>query len=424
MQGQRKNGEDIDWIIKSQAISTVFQPIISLRDGSVLGHEALSRITCDTDIKTIDSLFQIADGLGKLWELELLCRTKALEAAYKFMVPPYDMKLFLNVNPNVIHDSKFKSGFTSEFLKQYQRKPENIVFEITEKNVVKDSESFISTIEHYKSQEFVIAIDDAGAGYSGLNLINDIRPSYIKIDMKLIRGIDTDSMKQSLVRGLVEMSKGTKIRLIAEGIETFQELDMLVQIGVPYGQGYFIQMPSPEIQKIGSDILRSIYVTNNGRNHIGVVPNTNLATANLALKHISKQVNVISSKTSIRYALGILKKSSDAYGLCIVDKGIPVGVLTLEKLIRKLGKQFDYLYYKNKPVSELMEKDFPVLDQETPLSIATYLVSSYKDKKLYDFVVLTENDNYVGIVTIRDLLLKNLEYEKEIIEHPFAMHYL
>ena len=84
-----------------------------------------------------------------------------------------------------------------------------------------------------------------------LNLINDIRPSYIKIDMKLIRGIDTDSMKQSLVRGLVEMSKGTKIRLIAEGIETFQELDMLVQIGVPYGQGYFIQMPSPEIQKIG-----------------------------------------------------------------------------------------------------------------------------------------------------------------------------
>ncbi len=424
MQDENRIKEDINNIIMNEAICTVFQPIISLRDGSILGHEALSRITCDSDIPSVDALFQAADECGKLWELELLCRTKALEAAYKYMSPPYDKKLFLNVNPNVMHDPKFRIGFTSEFLEKYCKKPENVVFEITEKNVIRDTEGFISTVEHYKSQSFIIAIDDAGAGYSGLNLISDIKPNYIKLDMKLIRGIDSDSMKQSLVRGMVEMSKGTRCKLIAEGIETFQELDMLVQLGVLYGQGYYIQMPAAEIQKIGSDILRTIYVINSGRSRMGHLSLHSITASNLAVKHISRQVNVISSKTSIRYALNILRKNRDAYSLCIVDKGVPVGVITLEKLAAKLKKQFDYLFYKNKPVSELMSRDFLILDQDTPLNIASYLINSSSDFRLNDIIVITENDKYAGIVMVRDLLLKTMEYEDEIIDNSYAMFYL
>jgi len=212
--------EALDYIINNKEIKTVFQPIISLRDGNILGHEALSRITCESEIENPDMLFTIAGEYNRLWDLELLCRTTALEAAYKFMVPPYSKKLFLNVNPNIMHDESFKKGFTKGFLMQYKIIPENIIFEITERNVIDDITSFKATIDHYKGQNYKIAIDDTGAGYSGLNLISDVNPNYIKLDMKLIRGVDTDSLKFTIVKGMVEFSKASNTYLIAEGIET------------------------------------------------------------------------------------------------------------------------------------------------------------------------------------------------------------
>ena len=178
--------EALEYIIDNKQIKAVFQPIISLKDGSVLGHEALSRITCDSVINNPETLFSAAGEYNRLWDLELLCRTAALEAAYKFMIPPYSKMLFLNVNPNIMHDENFKKGFTKEFLMQFKIKPLNVIFEITERNVILDMNGFLSTINHYKSQDYKIAIDDAGAGYSGLNLISEINPDYIKLDMKLI----------------------------------------------------------------------------------------------------------------------------------------------------------------------------------------------------------------------------------------------
>ncbi len=94
-------------------------------NGSILGYEALSRITCESEIKNPDELFNVAGELNRLWELELLCRTTALETAYKFMVPPFTKKLFLNVNPNIMHDENLKKGFTKEFLMQYGIAPCN-----------------------------------------------------------------------------------------------------------------------------------------------------------------------------------------------------------------------------------------------------------------------------------------------------------
>ncbi len=250
--------DTLDYIIKTKAIKSVFQPIISLKDGSILGHEALSRITYDSSIKSPEMLFSVASEHGRLWELELLCRTTALKAAYKSMVPPYDKMLFLNVNPNVMHDENFKKGFTRDFLLQFNIKPQHIVFEITERNVILDMQGFLSAISHYRGQGYTVAIDDAGAGYSGLNLISDINPNYIKLDMKLIRGIHQDGLKYALVKGMAELSKISRINLIAEGIESYEELKTLIGLGVQYGQGFYIQRPSESIMDIPDGLISAI----------------------------------------------------------------------------------------------------------------------------------------------------------------------
>lgn len=103
--------ETFDNIIRHKQIRTVFQPILSLRDGSVLGHEALSRISVKSNIDSTEMLFALAENINRLWELELLCRTTALETAYKFKHHPYNQKLFINVNPNIMHDEMFMKGF-------------------------------------------------------------------------------------------------------------------------------------------------------------------------------------------------------------------------------------------------------------------------------------------------------------------------
>jgi EAL domain-containing protein (putative c-di-GMP-specific phosphodiesterase class I) len=237
-------------IIRNKKIQTYFQPIISLRDGGVLGHEALSRITRNSAIQNTEALFDAAEKYNHQWDLDLLCTTTALQAAFEFMVPPYSNKLFINVCPNIINDAAYRQGFTKSYLAKYGIPTDNLVFEITERYVIKDLNGFLDTVNNYKNQNFKIAIDDAGAGYSGMSLISDVVPDYIKLDMKLIRDINKDKMKYALVKGMIEFSKLTGVHIIAEGIETCDELDTLITLGVQYGQGYYIQRPDAKIEEL------------------------------------------------------------------------------------------------------------------------------------------------------------------------------
>ena len=398
--------DSLEYIIKNKQIKTVFQPIISLRDGSILGHEALSRITCESAIENPDMLFSIAGEYNRLWDLELLCRTTALEAAYKFMKPPYSKMLFINVNPNTMHDENFRTGFTKEFLMQFQMKPQNVIFEITERNVILDMNGFLLTIDHYRGQDYKIAIDDAGAGYSGLNLISDINPDYIKLDMKLIRGIDSDHLKYALVKGMVELSRASRINLIAEGIETSEELDTLISLGVQYGQGFFIQKPKAEVLEITDEILQTIMAMNQKNNQILLDSITGIS-----IKNLCTYSGIVSSKVTANYVYNIFKQNPNFFGLCIVENEIPLGIITYEKLALKMSGNFGYSLYHNKQISELMDHNFLSVDYQTPISMVSYLAMSRSNDKLYDFIVVTENCKYIGTVTIKDLLQKAAEIE-------------
>jgi len=403
---------ELDNIIESKQIKTVFQPIISLRDGSILGHEALSRIICDSKIKNTEMLFNTATYHNKLWDLELLCRTTALEAAYKFMIPPYSKKLFLNVNPNIIHDEQYIKGFTKSFLSEYNIKSENVIFEITERNAIKDLDHFIETINHYKKQDYKIAIDDAGAGYSGLNLISDVNPHFLKLDMKLIRGINTDNLKFALVKGMVEFSKASGTGLIAEGIETYEEMETLIDLGVHYGQGYYIQKPSAVISDIAEDVLNAIKRINQKKNNM----NSNIIS-NIYIKHLCKSSYVVNPDEKVSEIYEIFKLNPNISGLCVVKNEIPVGIITQEKLAFKLSGQYGYTLYQNKPISDIMDKSFLTVDCKTSISEVSKLSMARPNHKLYDFIVVTEDEKYFGIVTVKDLLQKTTEIEISAAKH-------
>ena len=395
--------EKLRQVITDEQIRPVFQPIISLRDGTLLGYEALSRGPKDSELENPETLFAIAGQCGSLWELERLCRTKALGAMKEFGAV---FRLFLNVNPMVLEDPKFQKGFTKEYLLEYGIDPENIIFEITEKNAILNNGEFKKIIQYYKMQHYKIAIDDAGAGYAGLNMISDVQPHYLKLDMNLIRDADKDTVKQALIKSMQEYSRITGTHLIAEGIETREELQTLIHIGVQFGQGFFIGRPNPQIGPIDPGVMDAIYDINAKRNHMQGYHISDVYIGNLCVEAL-----VIDAGTMISDAYETMCKAQRLPGFCVTRDGVVLGVVTRNQLNAAVAGVYGYSLYSRRSISEIMDTDFVSMDYKTPVNVAGKLAMTRPDNKVYDFITVTAEGKYYGIVTIRDLLEKMIEIE-------------
>lgn len=155
--------------------------------------------------------------------------------------------VFLNIHPNVLLDKKYHSGETLQLLKELGIKPQQVVFELTERSAVIDFVEFERVLSHYRSQGYRIAVDDVGSGYNSLKTLIYLKPEFIKLDRSLIQFIDQNSEQQQLVTLLMKYAEQANTKIIAEGIERQEELDYLHRIGIHYAQGYAIGKPAKEI---------------------------------------------------------------------------------------------------------------------------------------------------------------------------------
>jgi EAL domain-containing protein (putative c-di-GMP-specific phosphodiesterase class I) len=226
-------------VLASRLISSVYQPIVDIFGRRLVGWEALSRPT-GGNFDNIEQLFKAAYESQSIWPLERLCRDRAMEGLH-------DLKdgelLFLNVEPDSIYDPQFRSDRTLRLLQQARLTPERVVLEMTEHSAVKDFTAFRQTLTYFRSLGFRLAIDDMGSGYSGLVSVAEIQPEFVKIDMSLIRDLHTRPLKRELVDTINRFSRNSGIQVIAEGIETVEELEVLREIGVSMGQGYLFARP-------------------------------------------------------------------------------------------------------------------------------------------------------------------------------------
>lgn len=242
-------------IIKEEEIYTLFHPIVKLPDYKIVGYEALSRGPGQGEFERPDKLFKIAYQSDLTIELERLCRKKALAAARE-MAP--GRMLFLNVEPESVNDPDLRQIAASTLLLDSKLTPDQIVLEITERSAIIDFSVFRSVLEYFRALGFKIAIDDAGAGYATLQSIIELKPDFLKIDMSLIRDIDTDNIKQQLVKALQRFGRETGVSVIAEGIETKAELRTLLDMGIDFGQGFVFAYPSEPFPKIRTDIISKL----------------------------------------------------------------------------------------------------------------------------------------------------------------------
>lgn len=231
-------------IINNESVTSYFQPILLAEDKSIFGYEALARgVKENGELMFPDELFSKSKRNDMDFRLDRLCRESALKTA---AVKKITQKVFINFIPTTIYDPKFCLASTVKWAKQLEFDPKNIVFEVVETEQAKDAEHLKSILLYYRNQGYKIALDDVGEGYSGLNMLIDIKPDIIKVDRKIIDNIDKDAFKQSVYKALYDIAYNHGIEVLAEGIETPYELEFLESIGVDYLQGYYFAKPQAE----------------------------------------------------------------------------------------------------------------------------------------------------------------------------------
>lgn len=246
LRGTMRDKEKIQELILKEAITTHFQPIVQLSDYRLLGYEALSRGPSGTEYEAPDNMFAAATELNLEFELDRLCRRKALVNGRAVRS---DLHLFVNCLPAVLHDPEFSGKPLRKFLGRIGLSPSQIVMEISERAAIENFDLFRKAALTYQQLGFSIAMDDVGAGHASLESALELRPRFLKLDLSIVRGIDRDLVKRELVRGIVKLARSMRSYLIAEGIETRQELNTLVALGVPYGQGFYIARPGPSLAR-------------------------------------------------------------------------------------------------------------------------------------------------------------------------------
>lgn len=230
--------------------TAAFQPIFDLARNEIFAHEALVRPPGGGSAMAI--LSQVT--AENRYSFDQACRVKAIEQAARMGIRE---KLSINVYPNAVYDPDTCIAKTLWAAERYGMPLDALIFEFTESEQVADVGHLKHIIERYRARGFRTAFDDFGAGYAGLGLLAALQPDIIKIDMQLIRNIDTDRVRQGILRSLCAMASGLGITIIAEGIETEAELRFLMQCGVTLIQGYLLARPRLE-GLVGADEIRAV----------------------------------------------------------------------------------------------------------------------------------------------------------------------
>jgi EAL domain-containing protein (putative c-di-GMP-specific phosphodiesterase class I)/CheY-like chemotaxis protein len=234
---KNKKVSDLRVLLKRKNLQILFQPIVVLKTGTPIGYEALARGPKGTLFENPSDLFTFAADVNMLNELDSVCRDLSIEKA-SFL--KNGEILFLNVDPSMTNIPRFRN---LEFLAGSKISPDQICLEITERTFVKNFAMLSANLKDMRDKGVKVAIDDIGEGYSSLNATAELKPEFIKIDISIVRNMETDNVKQNLVRLIADLARNTNSRLIGEGVETIKERDALLALGVEYGQGYHFSKP-------------------------------------------------------------------------------------------------------------------------------------------------------------------------------------
>jgi EAL domain-containing protein (putative c-di-GMP-specific phosphodiesterase class I) len=236
-------------IVNQKNIRLLAQPIIDVETNQIRAWEMLSRGPKGTVLENPLPLFSVAKQTGTLYDLEMV----VLEKTFQQMIETRcKQDIFVNCTPITLGNIRFIGDLKLLLKKYHLLSPKQIFIEITEQDSIEGLPNLQYNLKILRLMGFRVAIDDAGAGYANLNTINEILPDIIKIDRSVIEDIDKNSVKESMLKGLLLVAKEAGSQVVAEGIERKEEASVITRNKVHLAQGYFYARPSVLVDSVPS----------------------------------------------------------------------------------------------------------------------------------------------------------------------------
>ncbi len=403
---------DQEWSNTVAVLDYAFQSIVSINTGVCLGMEALVRGWDAAGFAGIQEIFDAAFAERKLFHVELALREKAVR---KFTKIPFHkkLKLFFNIDNRVLRMPDYSSGSTARILERFGIFPDTVVFELSEKHDL-NSQAFgtDAALTSYRKQTYRIAIDDVGTGYSGLQLLYNSEPDFIKIDRFFIAGIEADSRKRLFVGKVVNLAHTLGIMVIAEGVETRGEYACCKDIGCDYVQGFLVQKPTLDIGELVEkyeSISRLSASDRRDRSHDHALLSQEMEYLQPIHLHAAENGGLTDMAAVFE---SFRKYRSCSFFPVINGNEAPLGLVResgiKEYVYSKYGK--DLLLNKGMGTTLL---DFvarcPIADVNTRIE---NVLEYFSLDSAAEGVLLTENGRYAGFLSARSLL--RVVYEKNV----------
>ena len=381
--------DSLNALLNSQAIFTVFQPIVDLNRRSPLGYEALTRGEPGNLLQRPDMMFDTAFRYQRLSDLEQLCLSSALSS---FEQQSSDALLFINICPESMTQQPELLNDTIQALQKSGLRPEQLVLEISERFPVKNTAELQQALTRYKEAGFAIAIDDLGSGYSGLKLWSDIHPDYVKIDRHFIHKVDQDPVKQAFVNSVVRLCDQLNCRVIAEGIETETELATLRSMGIHLAQGYLLGQPRPALAfSLPQACQQTAEITLQGG-------------LERPIGDLCQPLMCITPDTRMSDADRLFNEIPSLASLPVVKDDVPVGLIRRHTLLEHFSRPYGRALYEKRPVGEFLQKDSVIVESQMSIGHVSKRITDSDGVDLMQPVIITQNGRYQGMVGTRTLL--------------------
>ena len=393
---------ELGQIIQQQQLSALFQPIAALNHEQAYGFEGLIRGPSAHFLHSPINLFQTAERCNQLVELDIACRKVIIKAFVERGLPG---KLFLNICPTSLTQPSFRPGATLAFLKEVGLDPHRVVIELTETQATTDYTLLAEALKHYREMGFKIALDDLGEGFSSLRLWSELKPDFVKIDKYFIQGIGSDPQKRQFVRSIQHIALNTGTCVIAEGIESSAELEVIQRIGINLAQGYLIGRPQTQPTALLN---------------LPALKTEKPLTIGKLSKHAGALLQIIpcaSTQETNEHIWRRLSAQTDLAAIPVVENDKPIGLIKRSDLLELFSRPFSRELFGARSCATQMDRKPLIVEQATSLTELARLMTSSERGDLNDGFILTEQGRYLGMGTGRDLIRAMTELQISAARH-------
>jgi diguanylate cyclase (GGDEF)-like protein len=387
-------------LIEGRKLVSYFQPIVSLEQREIFAYEALCRTVGPNPFGNIEQLFLEASRNGQTFLLDMYCRQTAIERAARQNIRGNNALLFLNICPNSLIHPDHNIGTTEAFAVQNGLAKEKIVLEITEHEAVHNYDVFRKSIDHYRARGFQIAIDDFGAGYGGLKMLSMLEPDYVKIDGHFFKDHHKSNINYNLVDSIATACHRIGIEVIAEGIETKDDVRICRELGIELLQGFHFAKPAPELVRSAS--------LHYGPETTGRTSGTKLFDEVICIGDISRYEMPVLATDSVRNVLHRFQNSAQLQSLPVLRKGRLCGLIDRRRFMENTvvgpyGFGLNINHYKT--VEDILDGDdcLQVAYHESAEEVAKK-IQNRPHHYIYDDVCITQSGKYIGVISVSEIL--------------------